>query len=154
MGCFTISNTNAGPYEIMAESGYATQGLTPVAVVTTINLTTSQLVYISFRKGHAIGGLVKFDLDPYSRKQITPENILINFVDQAGKKFSTLTDTTGKFYIKLPAGVYSVSLNETSFTGPIRPVVNSFQVDIQQNAYQFIEFELREKRREIRLRNH
>lgn len=154
IGCFTISNTNAGPYEIMAESGYATQGLTPVAVVTTINLTTSQLVYISFRKGHAIGGLVKFDLDPYSRKQITPENILINFVDQAGKKFSTLTDTTGKFYIKLPAGVYSVSLNETSFTGPIRPVVNSFQVDIQQNAYQFIEFELREKRREIRLRNH
>jgi hypothetical protein len=119
-----------------------------------IDLKGSQVVYFSFRKGHAIGGFVKFDLDPYSKNQITPENIMINLVDQLGKKYTTLTDTAGKFLLSVPAGIYTVSLNETSFTGSIRPVVSSFQVNLQNNSYESVVFELRERRRPIRYRDH
>lgn len=153
-GRFSLQNTATGKYEITAEAGFSYRNLAPISFLTTINLNSSQLVYIPFRKGHVISGIVKLDLDPYSRKQITPENIMINFVDQLGKRFTTLTDTAGKYFINLPAGIYSVSLNETSFTGTIRPVVSSYQVDLQLNSYQFVQFELRERRREMRIWNH
>ena len=153
-GSFTISNTASGKYNLIAESGYSQKGLTPVLANVTIDLKGSQTYYFSFRKGHAIGGFVKFDLDPYSKNQITPENIMIKFVDQLGKKYTTLTDTAGKFLLNVPAGIYTVSLNETSFTGSIRPVVGSFQVNLQNSSYESIIFELRERRRPIRYRDH
>lgn len=154
VGSFAISNAPVGNYEIRAESGFSSKGLTVVSAMTPVQLSTSQLIYIPFRKGHVISGSVKIDLDPFSRKRITPENILVNLTDQLGKKFTTLTDSTGRFFINLPAGKYTVSLNEAAFTGNIRPVVYTFQVDLLQNAFQTVEFELREKRREIRYLNH
>jgi hypothetical protein len=153
-GSFTILNTASGKYNLIVEAGYSQRGLTPVLPNVTIDLKGSQVVYFSFRKGHAIGGFVKFDLDPYSKNQITPENIMINLVDQLGKKYTTLTDTAGKFLLSVPAGIYTVSLNETSFTGSIRPVVSSFQVNLQNNSYESVVFELRERRRPIRYRDH
>jgi hypothetical protein len=105
------------------------------------------------RKGHAISGKVMIELDPYSTRKFTPDNILINILDKEGKKYTTITDSTGRFYLPLPSSNYKVYLNEEAFSGVLRPVQSSFEIDLQSETLGKVEFILREKKREIRYRS-
>ena len=152
-GSFQLLNADTGIYSITLEPSPLAKGLVSSVINQVVHLDRSKEVFLPLRKGHAISGRVTIELDPYSTRKFTPDNILINILDKAGKKFTTITDSTGRFYLPLPSGNYSVYLNEEAFTGVLRPVQSSFEVDLQYETLGKVEFILREKKREIRYRS-
>ena len=152
-GSFQLQNADTGNYSIALEPSPLATGLVPSTITQVIHLDHSKEVFLPLRKGHAISGKVTIELDPYSTRKFTPDNILINILDKEGKKYTTITDSSGRFYLPLPSGNYKVYLNEEAFSGVLRPVQSSFEIDLQSETLGKVEFILREKKREIRYRS-
>lgn len=152
-GDFQLLNADSGNYSITLEPSPLAKGLVPSAITQIVHLDRSKEVLLPLRKGRAISGLVKIELDLYSTRKFTPDNILISIMDMEGKKYTTITDSTGRFYLSLPSGFYKVSLNEEAFSGVFRPIQALFEVDLLNETLGSVEFILREKKREIRYRS-
>jgi hypothetical protein len=114
-------------------------------------MSSSQKVMIPFSKSCVITGCVRIELDAYSTQIIEPDHILVKATDSTGKEFSALTNAEGEYFINVPAGVYTVSLNPAAFTGSIRPVVLHQSVDLRIIQEATANFVLQEKRRSLRL---
>jgi hypothetical protein len=152
-GSFRLLNADTGNYSITLEPSPLANGLVSSSINQVVHLDHSKEVFLPLRKGHAISGRVIIELDPYSTRKFTPDNILINILDKEGKKFTTITDSSGRFYLPLPSGNYNVYLNNEAFSGILRPVQSSFEVDLKNETLGKVEFVLREKKREIRFRS-
>jgi hypothetical protein len=106
---------------------------------------------IPFSKSCVIAGRVSIELDAYRSQTIEPDHILVKAIDSAGKEFSALTNEEGAYFINVPAGVYTVSLNPEAFTGSIRPTMMYQSVDLRSTQEATVNFVLQEKRRPVRL---
>lgn len=151
-GRIVLNNTDTGRYTISVQPGSLYKELAPVERNISLSLKQSEQVLIPFRRGHFIFGRVETIMDSYSTIKFTPENILIRAMDSTGKQYSVLTDKQGEYSISLPAGKYTVSLNPDAFRGSIRPDQDSFSADLRIDSEQEINFKLRQRKREIRMR--
>lgn len=151
-GLMQLKNVDTGSYTISVEAIPEKLGLVPAAGEQNIHISKATTILFPLRKGNAVSGQVKIERDPYSTKKYTAENILINIVEDGGEKFTTITDSTGHFYKILPAGRYTISLNKDAFTGSLRPVQDSFVLDLMRSSFGSVEFVLRERKREIRFK--
>lgn len=151
-GSILLSNADTGIYKITAQPTVSNKSLIPLDRSMIVSLQRSKEILIALRKGHVVFGKVLLDLDRYSGLKFTPDNILIRVLNEQGKEFSVLTDSTGSFTLPLPAGRYTVSLNPEAFTGSIKPEKISFTVDLISSNEQEVNFKLIQRRREIRMR--
>ena len=89
------------------------------------------------------------DLD----KRIDVSNIRITAMDSLGKTYSTLTDKDGRFTLRLPVGVYQVSLNESALPDNFELEQKRIIVEMLTVADNYnITFIAREKKRKINIR--
>jgi hypothetical protein len=153
LGDITIFNTDTGQYLIeVSGNNPAHRGLIPPEKNSITIEGDDKEIFLPFRKGRFVFGKVVITPDPYAGTKFTPDNILIRAIDSTGKKYSILTDSSGYYSLSLPAGRYTVSLNEEAFKGPIRPVQSSFSIDLSSHASSEVNFMLIQQRREIRMR--
>jgi hypothetical protein len=153
VGAITISNADTGKYLIEVNGiNAAYPGLIPPARNTVLVGAQDKDILLPFRKGRVVFGKVSIIADPYAGTKFTPDNILVRAVDSTGKSFSTLTDSSGYYSLSLPAGKYTISLNEEAFKGALRPLQTSFVVDISVDFSSEVNFTLVQRKREIRMR--
>ena len=152
-GDIRLLNTDTGLYHISVQPAMQYKGLVPLEKSINVHLQQTKNLVIPFRRGHAIFGKVDADLDPYSSIKFTKDNILVKITDSVGKQYQVLTDKRGEYFLNIPAGIYTVSLNPAAFTGPIRPDQLTFTADLREKAEMEVNFMLRQRRREIRIRN-
>ena len=151
-GSFRFKNMDTGHYRISIGATGANRGwLPPSDNDLSLTMSSSQKVMIPFSKSCVITGCVRIELDAYSTQIIEPDHILVKATDSTGKEFSALTNAEGEYFINVPAGVYTVSLNPAAFTGSIRPVVLHQSVDLRITQEATVNFVLQEKRRSLRL---
>jgi hypothetical protein len=151
-GSFSWKNIDTGLYRISITATGAHRGwLPPSSSDLFLNMRSSQTVMIAFSKSCIIAGSVSIELDTHSTLSVQPDHILVKATDSSGKEYSTLTDNDGLYFINVPAGVYTVSLNPEAFTGSIRPTVLYQSVDLRTTQEAAVNFVLQEKRRPIRI---
>lgn len=151
-GMIVLSNADTGIYKITVQPRASNKSLIPLEKNKIVSLQRNEEVFLPFRVGHLVYGKVLLDLDRYSGLKFTPENILIRAINEQGKEFTVLTDSTGGFSLPLPAGRYTVALNAEAFTGTIKPEKLSFTIDLISFTVQEVNFKLVQRRREIRMR--
>jgi hypothetical protein len=151
-GSFRWKNIDTGLYRISIATTGAYRGwLPPSSSDLMLDMRSSQKMMIPFSKSCVIAGRVSIELDAYRSQTIEPDHILVKAIDSAGKEFSALTNEEGAYFINVPAGVYTVSLNPEAFTGSIRPTMMYQSVDLRSTQEATVNFVLQEKRRPVRL---
>jgi hypothetical protein len=85
-------------------------------------------------QGVQLGGLLVAERDQNAAdfdKKLDLSKIRITAQDSSGRKYSTLTNIDGRFSIKLPAGIYQVSMNENALP-------ENFQLDQKEMTVEMI----------------
>jgi hypothetical protein len=151
-GSFSWKNIDTGLYRISVTATGVPRGwLPPPGSDFSVTVRSSQKMMIPFSKSCVITGRVSIELDAYSMRSIDPDHILVKATDSSGKEFSALTNEEGLYFINVPSGIYTVSLNPEAFTGSIRPTVLYHSVDLRSIQEAAVNFVLQEKRRPMRL---
>ncbi|HYD22313.1 MAG TPA: hypothetical protein VEB40_12610, partial [Flavipsychrobacter sp.] len=152
-GEVTLKNTKIGQYNVGLYKAKR-EGLIPVNgtdVDFVVDENTN--VNLAFKKGKVISGRVKVIQDML-KGEVSEQFIKIIATDSMGKKYTTLTDEEGNFFLYVANGTYDVSLNKDAFKyGDLKPVRVAFTADIDNNESAFVCFELRQKKREVRFLN-
>ena len=151
-GEFTWRNIDTGQYQVTVIPSSRYRGILPPADLglSTRVLSATKLL-IPFSKSCIVSGQVTVALDPYSNTEFTPEDILVKAIDSTGKEYATLTNQKGLYFINLPAGRYTVTLNPHAFTGSIKPDVLYRQIDLRYKNEEEVNFTLMEKKRPVRM---
>jgi hypothetical protein len=151
-GAFSWKNIDTGLYRISLSGTTAYRGLVPPADhELTTHVNCSQKIMIPFSKSCVISGRISVELDSYSTLSIEPDHIKVKAVDSTGNEYSALTNENGEYFINVPAGHYTVSLNPEAFTGSIRPTVLFSAVDLRARQDAVVNFTLQERKRPMRL---
>lgn len=154
-GAFHWRNIDTGFYRLTVMNPSAHRGLLPppdsaLAFV----FQSNKEIMIPFSKSCVVSGKVRIELDDHSTQVVSPEHILVKAIDSSGTEYSTLTDEQGSYFINLPAGLYTVTLNQEAFSGTIKPVTPFYRVDLRSRLEAEVIFLLREKKRPIRFLKH
>lgn len=152
-GKIHLLNTDTGNYSIQLQPSRFSKGLIPVEPSTLIHFSKSKTYHFPIRRGYAINGKVSLELDPYSTRKFAPDNILIIVTAADGKRYTTITDSAGRFYMPMPVGQYTVSLNKDAFSSSLQPLQLSFFVNLNEETTGEVNFILRERKREIRMKS-
>lgn len=110
-------------------------------------------ILIPFRESRGIRGSIKLIADEKSNRRMSLSNIRITATDQKGLVYHTLTDNNNEFYFDLPAGIYLVMLNHGVFDEEFRPAEISKQVDLINNNILEVQFEVRQRKRQINIKH-
>jgi hypothetical protein len=106
---------------------------------------------ILFSKSKVINGHIEILQDSTAEELFLINNIKIIALDRFGKKYTTSTDAAGNYFINLPAGVYTVSLNQDAFNQNYRPDKMNAEVNLIKTENATINFVIKGKRRPVRL---
>jgi hypothetical protein len=126
----------------MPTNGYS-QALQP--------LSKEKTVQIPFRTGKSIVGQLVLVADDKSNVGFELDQIRITATNEKGENFYCLTDAEGKFNFNLPTGIYTVSINASVFDNEFRPVELSKTIDLVNNSITDVQFEIRQKKRQINI---
>lgn len=80
------------------------------------------------------------------------EAIRLIAVSTSGEVYNTLTNAAGEFFFNLPAGNFTVTLNESVFDDNFRPLETTKLADLINNDHLQLQFEIRQKKRRLNLR--
>jgi hypothetical protein len=83
----------------------------------TIKIDGNKDIMMPLNQGVQLTGILVAERDQNAAdydKKIDLSKIRVTVQDSSGKKYSTLSNMDGRFSIKLPAGVYQVSINENA----------------------------------------
>lgn len=120
----------------------------PMQAVTVENNT---VVEIPFKKGKLITGHISVFVDSFSNTTFTPDYVKVTATDTSGRTYTTLTDATGDFYFVVPAGIFSLSLNPSSFAGTaFVPLRTAYDIDLMNNNESIVTFQIEQKKRKVR----
>ena len=118
----------------------------------TITVGNNKKYYVPFIKSKFITGSIELNKDKYSPYNFELGSIRITATDQGGKEYSTFSTDEGKFFLNLPADIYTIRIN-TSVFGEIYEVVNpSQQINLLDASSYDVVFTVKEKRRKINIR--
>jgi hypothetical protein len=79
------------------------------------------------------------------------EAIRMIAVNRSGETFSALTNASGEFFFNLPAGDYTITINQAVFDDNFRPVETTKLADLVNNDQLNLQFEIRQKKRQLNL---
>ncbi len=120
---------------------------------TLLVMPNEKKLYIPFRESRGIRGSIRLIADEKSNKRISLSHIRVTATDQKGAVYSTLTDINNEFFFDLPAGIYQVMINHGVFDEEFRPAEISKQVDLVNNSTMEIQFEVRQRKRQINIKH-
>lgn len=150
-GRMLYRNADTGRYVLGFHHIKGIKGLVPArGSEQVVRLQSSTRMEIPFRKSKVIYGKVTVTLDSLNRSSFSCANIRVTATDTAGRVYSMLTSKSGEYFLNLPAGIYVVSLNPEAFTASLKPVVMAFRADLGREDEAIINFEIRDKKREVR----
>lgn len=112
----------------------------------------NQTIEIPYKMSRVLEGKLNLVTDELSNLDFSLSNIKIVVTDEKNNNYSTLTDPNGEFYFNLPEGNYLVTISDAAFDEYFRPTQMSQQVDMRNNNFRNIVFEIRQKKREINIR--
>jgi hypothetical protein len=151
-GSFHWRNIDTGYYQVTLTNPAVYRGLLPPPdAELAFTLQADKKIMIPFSKSCVVSGVVRIELDDHSTQTVSPEHVLVKAIDSTGKEYATLTNEKGSYFINLPAGQYTVTLNPEAYHGTIKPVTLFFRVDLRQRQEEEVNFLLREKKRPVRL---
>ncbi len=97
-------------------------------------------VYLPFTKGVKLFGAVIYHPGPYSiLTKIDLSHIQISVTDSTGKGYSALTDANGEFMIYIPAGKYTLTMNDDWMDDRFTVAQNNISLNLSHgidNIYQ------------------
>jgi hypothetical protein len=102
-----------------------------------------------FKESRTISGQISILQD--SSEKFKVNLIKVIAVDSTGTTYLTTADHEGKYFLNLPAGIYTVSLNPEVFNSYFIPVQMSFTTDLYNNQSDIINFTIKQKRREVKM---
>ena len=122
----------------------------------TISLTSDQSVAIPLNEGSHLTGVLAVQRDmvaaDYDRK-IDISRIRVTATDSLGKTYSTLTDSEGRFTLRLPVGVYAISINESALPDNFELQQKTIVVEMLTVADNYnITFNIIERKRKLNIR--
>lgn len=151
-GSFTWRNIDTGQYRVLLSAGSTFRGWQPPpANQLLIHVQSDHTVLLPFSKSCVVSGRVSVMLDAYSTLAMVPEDILVKAIDSTGREFSALTNKKGEYFINVPAGHYTVTLNPDAFKGSIRPVTLYQPIDLRTMPEGEVNFVLKEQKRPMRM---
>lgn len=147
-------NVEPGDYSIDLTRIKCIKGIIPVnGIVQTTRVERHNVVMdIPYKKSKVISGTVQVLLDSLNTEKFTPEKIKVILTDSSGKVYTTLTGSDGSFYFNVPSGIYTVSLNPKAFDDHYRPAKMSFVEDMTSKDEVAVTFQIKQRRREVRMR--
>jgi hypothetical protein len=107
--------------------------------------------YIAFSKSKVVSGRLLLIRDSKSSLTMDLEAIRMIAVNRSGETFSALTNASGEFFFNLPAGDYTVTINQAVFDDNFRPVETTKLADLVNNDQLNLQFEIRQKKRQLNL---
>ncbi|RAJ79062.1 hypothetical protein CLV59_106122 [Chitinophaga dinghuensis] len=150
-GKISYKNVEPGPYKVEFRAFNTIKGLIPASGNTQVIPVTKDItITLPFKKSSVISGSLKILTDSLAGTRVRLENIKVTATDSAGVSYSTLTDLKGTYFINVPAGKYTVSLNPDAFIDKIRPKVMAYPVDLSHATEGTANFEIVDKSREIK----
>ncbi len=151
-GSFTWKNIDTGQYKLSLGAVAAVRGLLPPETEDMqVHVQRSRQLLLPFVKSCVVSGRISISLDEYSTFKMVPDNILVKAIDSTGREYAGLTNDRGDYFINVPAGIYTVTLNPEAFTGSIRPVSLFHSVDLRDSPEATVNFVLQERKRPMRL---
>lgn len=118
-----------------------------------LSLSKSQTWYIPFQVSKFLSGKLNVVKDPFSKLEFNPANIRITAISSKGETFTTLTNAEGDFFLNLSEDTYNIRINTNVFTESFRVLKEAFDVDLLHKQKDHIIFEIRERKRQINIRN-
>lgn len=116
-------------------------------------VTGNKTVAIPFKKSKILNGKINLVKDRNSNEDFKLGNLKVTAIGlDTAMSYSTLTNADGEFYFNLPAGKYTVTLNEAAFGDKFKPTEYAQTADLLNNDEKTIYFEIKEKRRKINIR--
>jgi hypothetical protein len=112
---------------------------------------TESTYYIPFSKSKVVSGNLLLIKDEKSSLSMDLEAIRMIAVDSSGETFYTLTNAEGEFFFNLPAGNYTISINQAVFDENFRPVELTKLADLINNEHLQLQFEIRQKKRQLNI---
>ncbi|MBK8608504.1 MAG: hypothetical protein IPL84_00715 [Chitinophagaceae bacterium] len=151
LGVASYRHIDKGEYTINL-SGSSLRGLVPnEGSVHTIKVERDNETIILFSKSCVLSGHIEILQDSAADELFLVNNIKITAIDGSGKKYATITDTAGNYYFNLPAGMYSVMLNQEAFNQNYRPDKVNAEANLVKNAAATVNFVIKQKRRLVRM---
>ncbi|MEJ7740677.1 MAG: hypothetical protein WKF97_24945 [Chitinophagaceae bacterium] len=108
--------------------------------------------YIPFSKSKVVSGNLLLIKDDKSSLTMDLEAIRIIAVSSTGEIYNSLTNAGGEFFFNLPAGDFTISINQAVFDDNFRPVETTKLADLVNNDKLELQFEIRQKKRQLNLR--
>ena len=151
-GRAVIENLLSGTYKVIAFSCINNNEWFPF-IPDSISLDKSCEIPIPLVRGIKVCGKVFIQRDPMSPTadiKIDVSGIKISALN--GRIYSTLTQKDGSFELYLPAGKYTISLDESIIGERFYLVKNNFEVNVKEGFDNiFITFYIVEKKRKVRV---
>lgn len=133
-------------------TGSHVRGLIPHdGLVHVIKVEGDNKTIILFSKSSVLSGHIDILQDSAADELFLVNNIKITAIDAFGKKYTTITDTAGNYFFNLPAGVYSVMLNQDAFNQNYRPDKMNAEADLIKNETITVNFTIKQKRRLVKM---
>ncbi|MBC7912812.1 MAG: hypothetical protein H7Y07_01700 [Pyrinomonadaceae bacterium] len=82
-----------------------------------VNIEKDKNLLMPLNQGVQLTGIIMPERDPTAvnyDKEVDLSKIRIIALDSLGKNYSTLTDKNGRFSMRMPAGIYQISINENA----------------------------------------
>ncbi|MFY0255731.1 hypothetical protein ACDQ55_17455 [Chitinophaga sp. 30R24] len=150
-GLISYKNIEPADYHLDYRQTNTVKGMVPASGLSqTIPVYKDITVMLPFKKSSVISGSLTITNDTLSTSRVLLENIKVIATDSSGVTYSTLTDVKGAYFLNVPAGKYSVSLNPSAFTDKVKPKVIAYTVDLTNHTDGIVNFEIVDKSREIR----
>lgn len=115
-----------------------------------IVITDSKTIFIPFKKGKSITGKLSVDNDDKSDIILQVGSIRVTAIGHDGTtSYSTLTDNEGNFLLNLPEDEYIITFNQNAIDDKFKATEPIKKVDLINNETEFVEFIIKQKRRQI-----
>jgi hypothetical protein len=118
-------------------------------------IKSKQTIYIALTRGVRVTGSILLERDKYSNQEsaVDLSRIRVTAVDSSGKSYSVLTDQSGGFVINIPAGQYTLSINDAALGKNFMFIQSKINVDLSKNFESFsITFNAVEKKRKMEIK--
>jgi len=112
---------------------------------------TAATFYVPFSKSRMITGNLLLIKDDKSYLTMDLEAIRLTAVSNTGETYTSLTKVAGEFFFNLPAGEFTISINQAVFDENFRPVETTKLADLINNEHLHLQFEIRQKKRQLNM---
>lgn len=154
-GSILYKNIDTGKYQIDF-SNTSVEGYMPGdgnTQIVSVHGKTS--IDIAFKKSKLVKGHIDILQDTASDVRFSTNNIKVIAYsrDSMAYEYTTVANRDGDYFINLPAGKYTISLNPEVFNESFQPVKMSFDVDLINDENVVVDFKIKQRKRQLKIIN-